>query len=143
MVPKPKLPNTTGAGSSNTVQCPVSPQSPVSSGVMLPPAAWKLCQTLLVHGLTVVAVLNSHEWMHLPRDLDCVEIFAGVGSIAAAAADKGLRVAAYGKGRIPGATEETEDILTLRRLPLAALLQQWNSWRKWPVPKPRSPSNVQ
>ena len=81
---------------------------------MLPPAAWKLCQTLLVHGLTVVAVLNSHEWMQLPRDLDCVEIFAGVGSIAAAAAEKGLRAAAYDKGRIPGATEETEDILTLQ-----------------------------
>ena len=81
---------------------------------MLPPAAWKLCQSFLVHGLTVAAVLNSHEWMHLPRDLDCVEIFAGVGSIAAAAAEKGLRAAAYDKGRIPGVTEETEDILTLQ-----------------------------
>ena len=56
-------------------------QCPVSSEVMLPPAAWKLCQTFLVHGLTVAAVLNSHEWMHLPRDLDCVEIFAGVGPL--------------------------------------------------------------
>ena len=81
---------------------------------MLPPAAWKLCQSFLVHGLTVAAVLNSHEWMHLPRDLDCVEIFAGVGSIAAAAAEKGLRAAAYDKWRIPGATEEAEDILTLQ-----------------------------
>ena len=83
---------------------------------MLPPAAWKLCQSFLVHGLTVAAVLNSHEWMHLPRDLDCVEIFAGVGSIAAAAAEKGLHAAAYDKGRIPGVTEETEDILTLQGL---------------------------
>ena len=72
---------------------------------MLPPAAWKLCESFLVHGLTVAAVLNIHEWMHLPRDLDCVEIFAGVGSIAAAAAEKGLHAAAYDKGRIPGVTE--------------------------------------
>jgi len=88
--------------------------SPVSSGVMLPPAAWKLCQSLLVHGLTVPAVLNSDEWMHVPRDLDCVEIFAGVGSIAAAAAEKGLRSATYDKNRIPGVTEQTEDITTLQ-----------------------------
>ena len=88
--------------------------SPVSSGVMLPPAAWKLCQSLLVHGLTVAAVLNSDEWMHVPRDLDCVEIFAGVGSIAAAAAEKGLRSATYDKNRIPGVTEQTEDITTLQ-----------------------------
>ena len=67
-----------------------------------------------MHGLTVAAVLDSHEWMHLPRDLDCVEIFAGVGSIAAAAAEKGLRSAAYDKGRIPGVTEGTEDITTLQ-----------------------------
>ena len=81
---------------------------------MLPPAAWKLCQSFLVHGLTVAAVLHSDEWAHLPRDLDCVEIFAGVGSIAAAAAEKGLRAAAYDKKRIPGVTEKTEDITTLR-----------------------------
>ena len=80
---------------------------------MLPPAAWKLCQSFLVHGLTVAAVLNSGEWMHFPRDLDCVEIFAGVGSIAAAAAEKGLRSATYDKKRIPGVTEQTEDITTL------------------------------
>jgi len=86
----------------------------VSSGVMLPPAAWKLCQTFLVHGLTVAAVLSSDEWMHLPCDLDCVEIFAGVGSIAAAAAEKGLRSATYDKLRIPGITEQTEDITTLQ-----------------------------
>ena len=81
---------------------------------MLPPAAWKLCQSFLVHGLTVAAVLNSHEWMHLPRDLDCVEIFAGAGSIAAAAAEKGLRAATYDKARIPGVTDKTEDITTLQ-----------------------------
>ena len=81
---------------------------------MLPPAAWRLCQTFLVYGLTVAAVLNSHEWaaVHVIRDLDCVEIFAGVGSIAAAAAQKGLRTAAYDKGRITGVTESTEDITT-------------------------------
>ena len=89
-------------------------QCPVSSEVMLPPAAWNLCQTFLAHGLTVAAVLNSHEWMNLPRDLDCVEIFAGVGSIAAAAAEKGLRAATYDKARSPGVTDKTEDITTLQ-----------------------------
>ena len=81
---------------------------------MLPPAAWKLCQPSLVHGLTVAAVLSSDEWMHLPRYLGCVEIFAGVESIAAAAAEKGMRSATYDKGRIPGVTEQTEDITTLQ-----------------------------
>lgn len=79
---------------------------------MLPPAAWKLCQTFLVHGLTVAAILSSDEWMHLPRDLDCVEIFAGVGSIAAAAALQGLRAATYDKYRLRGVTEQAEDITT-------------------------------
>ena len=45
----------------------------------MPHAAWKLCQTFLVHGLTVAAVLNSDEWMHVPLDLECVGIFAVVG----------------------------------------------------------------
>ena len=81
---------------------------------MLPLAAWKRCQTFLVHGLTVAAVLNSHEWMRLPRDLDCVEIVAGVGYVAAAAAEKGVCAATYKKGRIPGATDKTEDITTLQ-----------------------------
>ena len=47
----------------------------------MPPAAWKLCQSFLVHGLTVAAALDSHEWMHLICDLDNVEIFAGVGPL--------------------------------------------------------------
>ena len=103
---------------------------------MLPPAAWKLCQSFLVHGLTVAAVLNSHEWTHLPRDLDCVEIFAGVGSIAAAAAEKGLRAAAYDKGRIPGVTEETEDILTLQgfRGAIALVLRLASHGLRWLAP---------
>ena len=69
---------------------------------MLPFAAWKLCQTFLVHALTVVVVLSSDEWMHVPQDLDGVEIFAGVGSVAAAAAEKGLRSATHDILRIPG-----------------------------------------
>ena len=87
---------------------------PVSSGVMLPPAAQTLCQSFLVHGLTVAAVLSSHQWLLLPRALDCVEIFAGVGSIAAAAAEKGLKATTYDKLRIPGVTEQAEDITTLQ-----------------------------
>ena len=38
--------------------------------------------------------------MHLPCDLDCVEIFAGVGSIAAVAAQKGLCTAADDQGSL-------------------------------------------
>ena len=111
------------------VQCPVG-------GVMLPPAAWKLCQTFLVHGLTVFAVLSSHEWVHLPRDLDCVEIFAGVGSIAAAAAEKGLRTAAYDKRRISGVTEHTEDITTLQgfRTAIALVLRLATHGLLWLAP---------
>ena len=79
---------------------------------MLPLVAWKLCQTFLVHGWTVVVVLSSDEWMHLPQDLDCVDIFAGVGS--ATAAEQGIRSATYDILRIPGITEQTEDITTLQ-----------------------------
>ena len=82
---------------------------------MLPLVAWKLCQTFLVQGLIVVAALSSDAWTHLPRDLDCVDICVGVGSIAAAVAEKGLRSATYDILRIPGITKQPEDITTLQR----------------------------
>ena len=81
---------------------------------MLPHSAWKLCQTFLVHGLIVAAVLVSDEWMHVPRGLDCVDIFAGVGSILADAAEKCLWSATHDSLRIPGVIEHTEDITTLQ-----------------------------
>ena len=64
---------------------------------MATPADKQLCQSLVVHGFTVALVLGSDEWTGLPRDLDCVEIFAGVGAVAAAAAEKGFRSATYDK----------------------------------------------
>lgn len=44
------------------------------------------------------------------RDLDVVELWSGVGSVALAAF--GLKVAVFDKNRLPGETEATEDILT-------------------------------
>ena len=80
--------------------------------LMLPVAAQRLCETFLVHGLTVALVFKCDEWSYLPRDLECVEILSGVGSVAGAASEHGLRAAAYDKGRIPGLTESAEDITT-------------------------------
>ena len=104
--------------------------------VMLPPAAWKLCHTFQVHGLTVAAVLSSDEWTHVPRDLDCVAIFAGVGSSAATAAEKGLRSATYDILRIPGITEQTEDITTLQGFmgAIALVLRLVSHGRLWLAP---------
>ena len=78
----------------------------------LPPAAQVLCQVLVLHGLCVEQVLRAREWADVPRNLDCLEVFAGVGSVAAAAAELGLRSATYDKYRIPGSTETTEDLST-------------------------------
>ncbi len=78
----------------------------------LPRAAQALCKTLMVFGMSVEHVLQSAEWAHSPRNLECVEIFAGVGAVAAAASELDLRAATYDKYRIPGSTEATEDITT-------------------------------
>ena len=80
--------------------------------MQLPPAAQVLCQVLVLHGLCVEQVLRAREWADVPRNLDCLEVFAGVGSVAAAAAELGLRSATYDKHRIPGSTETTEDLST-------------------------------
>ena len=67
---------------------------------------------LILFGLSVQQVLDNDGWAHSPRNLECVEIFAGVGAVAAAAKELGLRAATYDKYRIPGNTEVTEDITT-------------------------------
>ena len=90
---------------SAAVTCP-------SHGMALPPAAQVLCQVLVLHGLCVEQVLQASTWADVPRNLDCLEVFAGVGSVAAAAAELGLRSATYDKYRIPGSTETTEDLST-------------------------------
>lgn len=78
----------------------------------LPLAAQALCQALVLHSLCVEHVLQASTWADVPRNLDCLEVFAGVGSVAAAAAELGLRSATYDKHRIPGSTETTEDLST-------------------------------
>ena len=60
--------------------------------------------------MTVEHVLQSDEWAHFPRDLECVELFAGVGAVATAATELGLRSTTYDIKRIPGITETSEDI---------------------------------
>jgi len=84
------------------IQCPTSRVLCACFTMVLPPAAQALCQTLMVFGMTVKDVLQSAEWAHTPRNLECVEIFAGVGSVAAAASELNLR----------GSTETTEDVTT-------------------------------
>ena len=54
--------------------------------------------------------LDETKWSNSHRNLERVEIFAGVGAVAAAASELNLRAATYDKNRIPGSTEATEDI---------------------------------
>ena len=88
------------------------PVSLVHRAMLLPPVAVGLCATLMIFGVTVEDVLCNTEWSNSLRNLECVEIFAGVGSVAAAALELKLRAATYDKNRIPGSTEATEDITT-------------------------------
>ena len=60
---------------------------------------------LLLFGLTVSACLTDPSWLHCPRDLHVVEIFAGVASIAAAAKAAGYQAVAFDKSRVPGLTD--------------------------------------
>jgi hypothetical protein len=48
-------------------------------------------------GFTVAAVLDSVQWKRTPRDLDLVEFWAGVGSVAAAGLDRGLKAETFEK----------------------------------------------
>ena len=77
---------------------------------------------LILFGLSVQQVLDNDGWAHSPRNLECVEIFAGVGAVAAAAKELGLRAATYDKYRIPGNTEVTEDITTWKGFQTAICL---------------------
>ena len=57
--------------------------------------------TLLLFGLTVAQVLTSPAWNSTPRDLDVVELWSGVGHVAAAARKKALRAATFEKNDDP------------------------------------------
>lgn len=56
-----------------------------------------LAQTLpyALHGLTIAAILASPMWSSFPKDLDVVELWSGVGAVAAAGAAAGLQVSVF------------------------------------------------
>ena len=59
---------------------------------------------LVLFGCTVASVLSDPTFNGLPRDLKVVEIFSGVGSVAAAATASGLSSQPFDKFRIEGRT---------------------------------------
>ena len=95
---------------------PVSSQGPSFSvhgpAMVLPVVPPRLLRTTELFGMTVEHVLQSDESAHFPRDLECAELFAGVGAVAAAATELGFRIMTYDIKRIPGITETNEDITT-------------------------------
>jgi hypothetical protein len=72
---------------------------------------------LRIFDLTVDAVLSSPAWTQVPRDLACIEVFSGVGSVTSAALALGFAASSYDKNRVPGTTDSpqsphSEDITT-------------------------------
>ncbi len=68
-------------------------------------------------GVSVAAALQDDGLRRLPRDLDCAEVFCGVGSVWRAAERAGKRAEGYDRNRVPGVTDcsdnvACEDILT-------------------------------
>lgn len=57
--------------------------------------------SLLLFGLTVAQVLTSPAWNNAARDLQVVELWSGVGHVAAAARKHGLRAATFEKNDDP------------------------------------------
>ena len=70
--------------------------------------------TLLLFGMFTLQSFMDHG--NVQRDLDVVELWAGVQSIVIAARGRGFRAEGFDKNRIPGTTDmpgpKTEDILT-------------------------------
>jgi hypothetical protein len=64
-----------------------------------------------LHGININSAVADSS---IQRDLDCVEIFCGVGSIVTAALQAGYRVMGFDRDRVPGVTdipgEFSEDI---------------------------------
>jgi len=72
---------------------------------------------LRIFDLTVDAVLSVPAWTQVPRDLACIEVFSGVGSVTSAALARGFAASSYDKNRVPGTTDcpqspRCEDITT-------------------------------
>ena len=74
---------------------------------------WRIsCGSVIVFGLTLQAALSRNS----ERDLDLVELWSGVGSIAGSAVESGFTVRCFDLHRVPGVTDcpglEQEDITT-------------------------------
>ena len=102
-------------------------------------------QGLVVLGWPLDGVLQR-SMAAQPRSMDVVELWAGVGSVAAAAKDLGFSVKTFDKFRIPGLTdlpgEGSEDMTTSNgfatALPLAqkillAGLNKISPWMRLPI----------
>ena len=69
-------------------------------------------QQALVLARIALEVLANPEFTALPRDLDLVELWSGVGSIVAAATKRNLKAVPFDKNRHPVETAVSEDILS-------------------------------
>ena len=67
---------------------------------------------LKIFGLSVQDVLDNRELAFQARDLDCAELWSGVGSVHQAAQDSGWASAPFDKARVNGPGAPAEDILT-------------------------------
>ena len=79
-----------------------------------------LCSGFILFGIyTVNSALDDPLLKIIPRDLDVVELWSGVGTVVAAANARGYKAMPFDKDRIPGETEHSEDITSLRGFQLA------------------------
>ena len=79
------------------------------------PAVVALYTSLVLFGqFSVDSVLKSAHYSRLPRDLDVVELWSGVGTIVTAGLNHGLACLPFDKDRVPGETETEEDITSLK-----------------------------
>lgn len=76
-----------------------------------PAKALLLCATLVVfQRFTVDSVLKDPTYHNIGRDVDIVELWSGVGTDVAAGAALGLQALPFDRDRVPGETEDAEDI---------------------------------
>ena len=71
------------------------------------------CTLVLFCCLTVSGVLSDPGYTQLPRTLDLLELWSGVGAVVSAARSIKLQAQGFDKHRIAGETEESEDLCTL------------------------------
>ncbi len=62
---------------------------------------------IAVFGYTVYSALRDPKFKELPRDLDCLELWSGLGHIACAATHQGLVAKAFDINRLPGTTDDS------------------------------------